>query len=87
MSKAACISSNFQPDLEQRHLQIRLTHIIKLGNASPNPNELAKNFAYSRDTAEKIAADAKYKKRVEPLAVWATTRINKFQITTCVFMS
>ena len=43
------------------------THIISWGTQSKNPNELAKNFAYSRDTAEKIAADAKYKKRVEPL--------------------
>lgn len=42
-------------------------NIISWGTQSKNPRELARTFAYARDTAEQIAANAKYKKRVEPL--------------------
>jgi hypothetical protein len=42
-------------------------NIISWGTQSENPNQLAKTFAYARDSAEKIAENAKYKKRVEPL--------------------
>lgn len=47
--------------------KIASTHIISWGTQSKNPKELARNFAYALNTAEKIAENAKYKKRVERL--------------------